>query len=363
MQELYKSLGLETKKDSLITNLYKIPKKDNKTNMPHFQPIEAGYVLQADLLFMPDDAGYKYALTVVDDGSRKIDLEPLKNKDSENVLKAFKEIFKRRYVSMPKYRLEVDAGSEFKGKVKEYFEQHGVIIRVAQVGRSRQQALVERVNQTIATLLFKRQAAQELLTGEDSKEWTEDLSKIVPLYNKMIEKKKIKQPIDIIDKDPVASGDAVNLLAIGTKVRVALDHPISTATDKRLHGRFRSSDVRWNPQIRTIKQYILKPAQVPLYLLDGDFSRHKVEPVAYSKSQLQVVNKNEIMPDGEKVIRGEHVKYKAEEIIGKKYIKKKIYYLVKWVGYSKNASTWEPRSQLVEEIPEMIRQYELSIWK
>jgi hypothetical protein len=357
MQKLYESLGLETKKDNLITNLYKIPKKDNRSNMPHFQPIEAGYVIQADLLFMPDDNGYKYALTVVDDGSRKIDLEPLKNKDSETVLKAFKEIFKRGYVTRPKYKLEVDAGSEFKGKVKEYFEQYGVIIRVAQVGRSRQQALVERVNQTIATLLFKRQASQEVLTGEDSKEWIDDLSKIVPLYNKMIEKKKIKQPIDIIDKDPVATGDAVNLLAIGTKVRVALDHPISTATDKRLHGRFRSSDVRWNPQIRTVKQYILKPAQVPLYLLDGNFSRHKVEPVAYSKSQLQVVNKNEIVPEGEKIIRGNPTNYVVEKIVGKKFENRKVMYKVKWLGFKD--TTYEPRSTLIKQVPKMINEYEL----
>lgn len=360
MNDLYKELGLlPTSKNNMVSNLYRIPKKDKGVNAPKFQPIAEGQILQADLLFMPNDNGYKYALVVVDSGSRHIDAEPLKDKESSTVLTAFKEIFKRGYVQRPAYRLEVDSGSEFKGVVNKYFEKMNIHIRIAKAGRSRQQALVERVNQSLATLLFKRQTAEELLTGVDSKEWVYDLSKIVPLYNKMIDKKKRKLPKDTINDDPVGKGDTLNLLAVGQNVRVQLDHPINVANDRRLHGHFRSTDIRWSPQIRVVKEVILKPGFPPLYLLDGAFSRHKIEPVAYTKAQLQVVKENEKMPEGDKIIRGKPTSYKVQEILGKKYVKNEVFYKIKWLGYAKSASTWEPRSTLIKEIPDMIKEFEL----
>jgi hypothetical protein len=365
MQKIYKSLGLESgkKKNNIIDNLYKVPIKDRGVNAPTFRPTKDGLTVQSDLLFLPNDNGFKYALVCVDNGSRAVDAEPIKNKDSNTVLKAFKEIFKRKYVKQPTYRLEVDNGTDFKGSVKNYFENAGVYVRVAKTGRSRQQAIVERTNQILGTLLLKRQTAQELITGKDSVEWVEDLRKIIPLLNKHIKKRRIRITQYQLTNEPLGSGDSLNMLSIGDTVRVALDHPINPASGARIHGKFRSSDIRWNPTKRVIKQIILKPNQVVLYLLDGNIGKWKIEPVAYTKNQLQVVKVGEKMPDGEKVIRGEHSQYKVEKIIGKKYIKNKIYYLVKWVGYSKDASTWEPRSTLNEEIPDEIKDYELSIWK
>ena len=36
----------------------------------------------------------------------------------------------------------------------------------------------------------------------------------------------------------------------------------------------------------------------------------------------------------------------------------KIHYLVKWKGYSKAKSTFEPRVKLIKDIPEMINDFE-----
>ena len=49
-------------------------------------------VLQADLLYLPDDKGYKYALVCVDVGSGYIDAEQLKERDATTVLNAYKKI-------------------------------------------------------------------------------------------------------------------------------------------------------------------------------------------------------------------------------------------------------------------------------
>ena len=60
-------------------------------------------VHQADLLFLPHDtvkAGrvnktYRYALTLVDVGTRYKEAEPLTSKDSKEVTKAFEKIYSR----------------------------------------------------------------------------------------------------------------------------------------------------------------------------------------------------------------------------------------------------------------------------
>ena len=181
MNKILKEFGLQDDdaKDSLLHNLHKVPKKDKGDNMPHFQYPEVGQIVQADILYMPNDKGYKYMLVVVDNGSRLIDAEPMKTHDSAATVEAFRDIFKRHNVRMPKYKIEVDAGTEFKGDTLVYFKNNGVKIRVAPTGRHRMQGLVEKANQTIGTILHKRMTAQELLTGSVSKHWVKDLPKLI----------------------------------------------------------------------------------------------------------------------------------------------------------------------------------------
>ena len=63
---------------------------------------------QADLLFLPHDTvgrvnkTYRYALTLVDVGTRYKEAEPLTSKDSKEVAKAFEKIYSR-HLKYPKY--------------------------------------------------------------------------------------------------------------------------------------------------------------------------------------------------------------------------------------------------------------------
>ena len=176
----YKDFGITSIKDKeslnnqQLHNLYKKPIKDKGVNMPHFQVLEKNLIHQADILYLPHDNGYKYALVVVDSHDRSVDAEPLKEKDSKTITAAFKKIYSRKILKEPQ-KIEVDNGTEFKGETKKYFEEIGVAIRTALPGRHRMQAMVERKNQEIGTALSKRMTAQELLTGEESTEWIEDL--------------------------------------------------------------------------------------------------------------------------------------------------------------------------------------------
>ena len=72
---------------------------------------------------MPNDNSYKYALVVIDVGSRLCDAVPLKTKSNIEIIQAFNIIYSRKNgkLKFPK-RLEVDAGTEFKGSVKRFFD-------------------------------------------------------------------------------------------------------------------------------------------------------------------------------------------------------------------------------------------------
>lgn len=351
--------GLAPKKKgktvNVVDKLTEVPVKDKGPNMPHFQPIAAGICQQADLLFLPEDGGYKYALVVADiGGHRLVDAEPIKTKDAATVLEAFQKIYERKIIPIPSSSLEVDPGSEFKGVVQAWFGSKGVHIRTGKTGRHRQQAIVERKNQMIGKALFRRMSAQEVLTGEVSKEWVTDLPKLITVLNKIAERKKLKKIEDF--PDIPAKGSAKILLEKGDKVRAILEQPKDKITGKVLNGKFRSTDDRWAPKERTIKEVLIGPGLPPQYLLEGNTGKRKVEPVAYTKNQLQLIKPNEVYPEGDKVIRGTPKTYIIENILQKKKVKGKIFYEIKWRGFK--ATTWEPRVEIIKDQPKLVADFE-----
>ena len=339
------------KAKSIVDVLFTKPKKDKGVNAPRFASYPPNQIQQADLLFLPDDGGYKYALVVVDIGSRLTDAIPLKSKDSSKIVDGFKKIYQRKILNMPK-KIEFDSGSEFKGDVAKFFVDNDVKIRVAKPARHRQQAMVERRNQMIGVHLFKRMSAQELLTNHPSTQWTEDLKDIITTLNNREKKKKSTQKLIGYD----CAGDACDVLPQGTKVRVALDAPIDVVNGKRLHGRFRDTDIKWEIKPKTITHTIIQANQPTMYLVDNDHGQ------AYTKSQLLPVQANEQNASSSDIrpIKGKNNKrlYIIDKIINKNTIKGLVHYEVKWKGFKD--TTWEPRKILIKDSPESIKEYELT---
>lgn len=338
------------KNTQLIDELYKKPKKDKGDNAPTFRSYPPNKIHQADILFMPDDGGFKYALVVADVGTRLCDAEPIKDKSSRMVSNAFQKIYKRKILSHPEV-IQTDNGTEFQGDTQKYFQDHDISHRVGKPYRSRQQGIVERKNQLIGKALFKRMTEQELLTGETSREWVEDLPNVIKKMNDVTKKHKLPQPTD----NYKCQGDACNILEQGTQVRIALDKPIDVVSGKRLNGSFRDTDVRWTIKPHTITSTLIQPDQPPLYLVDNK------NDVAYTKAQLLPVKKSEQPPRAEAIrARTNDGKklYTVESLLEKKKIKNKIYFLVKWKGFTDAHNTYEPRTTLIKDIPEMIKEFE-----
>ena len=260
-----------------LNSLYQTPKPDRGSEMPHYQVLQNG-IQQADLLFLPDDNGLKYCLVVVDLHSRKCDAEPITDKTTSTIVAAFKKIYARKILSLP-VNITCDSGGEFKAETKKYFEKKGIIIKYAATGRHRQVALVEAKNKKIGSTLHKLMALEELKTKEENREWVKYLPDVVKAINNAL-----PPPIDkLISDEPIANKDDTDVLPIGTKVRILLEYPINIVNGKRLHGIFRSSDIRWSRDIKEITDIALNPGMPIMYKVGNeDFLR--------TRNQIQVVN-------------------------------------------------------------------------
>ena len=304
-EKVNKLLDLDVKdntKESKLENLLKAPKKDNHVNAPTTNVPTMNAVHQADLLFLPtDEDGSKYALVVVDLANSKLDAEPLKTKDAKAVLEAIKKIYDRDVLDEPTH-IEVDSGTEFMSQFKKYFKDKGIDVIKKKAGRSRSQAVVEAQNGILSNFLNKLMLKEELHTGEKSTDWVENLPKVVKALNSTNE----KTPTRIEPDEPIkAEGKATDLIPEGTKVRVIIDKPEEFLTGKRVHGKFRKGDIRFENEITKITQVILEPGQAVLYRVE----KYPKGPT-YTKNQLQIVGPEEVP--------GAPTKFIVEKMIKKK---------------------------------------------
>ena len=192
--------------------------------------------------------------------------------------------------------------------------------------------------------------AQEMKTGITSIEWSEDFHTIVDRVDELWQRNPptIPEGFPKIDKN-------TELLSEGTRVQVRLEEPISIL-GKKLHGKFRTGDIKWNPEIRVIRKLMLSPDQPPTYLLDGPHGNLKVSCCAYTRKELQVVPDNE-NPPPDSIIRGNPERYIPEKILKSRDRKGHREYLVKWKYYPENQATWEPADKLQEDVPDLVNKY------
>ncbi|GET64767.1 chromobox protein homolog 3 [Rhizophagus irregularis DAOM 181602=DAOM 197198] len=229
-------------------------------------------------------------LKVVEVAGKQVDAEPLKDKTANRVLNGL-----------------------------------GVMMRFGEPGRHKQQSYAERAIQAIQEPLLKRMVAQELKTGLTSVEWSEDFRDVVNKIDEIWQ----RNPPDIPTGSPKVS-KKTELLSEGTHVRVKLDEPISVLGNK-LHGKFRTGDIRWNPNIRVFR-------------------------CAYTRKELQIVPENE-HPPPDSVIRGQPKRFVPERILRHRIRKGQDQYLVKWERYPDTEATWEPADRLEEDVPALIRKF------
>ncbi|GBC43262.2 hypothetical protein PPL_12641 [Rhizophagus irregularis DAOM 181602=DAOM 197198] len=205
-------------------NLYKKPLKKKLTKYSQVIIWRPNATHQADFAKMPvDPKGFHYFLIVVKVTGKRVDVELLKNKTANRVLNGFAKIYKRNC------RL-------------------GVMMKFEEPGRHKQQLYAEQAIQAIQEPLLKRMAAQELKTRMTSVEWSEDIHDVVNKIDEFWQ----RSPPDISTGSPKVS-KKIDLLSEETYVCVKLDELILVLGTK-LHRKFYTEDIRWNPNICVIKK-------------------------------------------------------------------------------------------------------------
>jgi len=340
MNSILNELGIlqDKKENSLLNNLTRPPPKEPRNMMPHTTASKIFAVEQADLLHLPNDDGYRYLLVVVDIASRLTDAEPLKNKESQTVMKALEKIYKRNIIKRPK-RLEVDDGTEFKGAFAQHFKKFlDLVVKVA--GRHRQQSVVETKNGQLGTILNKRMLVEEINNDATSRSWVDIVPDVIKLMNKHLSQKVVEPNPDIPPRTNKFSADVLDL---GTAVRIQLDNPIGYVEGDKLHGKFRVGDIRWTKEVHRITRIFLRPNQPVMYQVDNN------NKVAYTKYQLQVVKEDEVKPSSKS-----QRKFYAQEIISKRKVKGKVYYKVLWED---GDITEQDGNQVREELPDLLKDF------
>ena len=89
--KLFKEFIKDEQKPSKVKNLMKPPPKEKGKMMPKLRVYSPHTTHQADVLYLPDDKGFKYALVVVDVNTRKADAEPMKKHSADEVVKAIQK--------------------------------------------------------------------------------------------------------------------------------------------------------------------------------------------------------------------------------------------------------------------------------
>jgi hypothetical protein len=338
IEEFYNDIKSKKKsvKNNELSKLYQRPVKETGEDAPKWQVLEPNWIHQADTLYMPEDTynkkKYRYVLVVADVCTKMLDAEPIDSlrQDDHCVLNALKTIYSRGILKYP-HIIMFDNGNENKDRdIEKFMRSHRINMRFMVPARYRQISTVKTAKRKIGSILHKRMASEELVTGEVSRQWVSDLAGLVKAINK-----NLPPPITKPETDQLlGSKFGGNIIPIGTRVRVQLDHPQDTVKGNYLPGKFRSSDIRWSPDVTRVEQVLLKPGFPPMYLVADDDKL-----VSRTKNQLQLVKRNERAPDV-KYIRGDPEYAIINSIIDYRKQDRKDQYLVGFKGYDATHNRW-----------------------
>jgi hypothetical protein len=209
--------------DAKLKTLMKRPSKKSKLHN-HFNISRPMEMLQMDLLFLPEDKGFNYALTVVDCASRYKAARAIRTKTSAEVIENFIDIYENDKNIRKPEKLNLDKGGEFKSEDMRIFCKNNGIKLIFNEP-SNHLAFVENFNKELAKKLFPYQHKKELESGIENSEWVSNLKAAVKFLNNRYTKMIGMKPIDAVKLDYVPQPqdkfdvkDVMKFYPIGTKV-------------------------------------------------------------------------------------------------------------------------------------------------
>lgn len=314
---------------------YHYPKVKNQT-FP-----QNGFNYQADLLELPTTkSGYKYLLTVVDIYSNYVDFEELKTKYASDVLKAFKTIFKRGILPMPKGSLRTDNGSEFKSVVDQFMYDNSILHLWSLPNRHKQMANVESLNKKLGRILMTYITNKSKELGENYTNWDDIVDFTRHNINDYIVH---KNDVSIKDYSPRPLNlDSEPKYNVGDLVYRRLEKPLDQYGNRLHDSKFRQGDCRYDlHEPRKIVKVLAYTSNDPWRYILADLPN-----VSYAEKELLPAKESE-----EKRI--------VKKVIDKMKLKNVVYYRVWFKGELKKDALWLKKDQLLEDgLQDYIQAYE-----
>ena len=267
------------------------------------------------------NSNYKYILTVIDFFSKHSWCYPLKNKNYNEIINSFKDIFKKSK-RKPKM-IQSDKGSEFTNKQVQKFFNDNNIKWYHTYNRDIKCSICERYNRTILNKIYKN------FTLNNNTIWIKDLNKLAKEYNNSYHRTIKMKPVDASEKSNeniVRKNYNFEIITnkkkfkIGDKVRISL---LKNTFEKGYTS-------NWSEQIYVI--YDIKSSNVHYYYLK-DLNGEKLDGTFYQEELLKTNIKDNDFYVIEKIIKK----------VGNKY-------LVKWRGYDDTFNSYVNENDIVKYV-------------
>ena len=239
----------------------------------------ANYNGMADLLHFPESKnGYSYLLVYVDLATSKFDVEPMKTTKSKETVEAMQQIVQRAIVNLPEISLKTDGGPEFKDQFNSYLKKHDIYHGIAISGAHRQMAPVERLNRSIARMVWGYINKHTVKNKDTFTEWTE----ILPMVRKQLNhfrERDLNKLVEVQDESYFNPHTAKPKYKIGDLVHYKLWKPTDIRGFKMSGHKIRTGDRVWSIDTKSIISI--------LYYPDKPYFRFKLTNIPHQSLKKQ----------------------------------------------------------------------------
>ena len=250
--------------------------------------------------------GYKYLLTCIDIFSKYAWVVPLKTKQGQELVKAFKNILSSRRKPI---KLQTEQGTEFLNSVFQKFLRDNDIDFFT-VNSGLKASVVERFNRTFKNLMYK------YFTAKNTLAYVDVLPQLIKSYNNTYHRSIKMKPSQVTKANEAKVWDTL----YGSDVQKRVRFKFQVGDRVRISKVKRSFEKSYLPNFTEEMFTIYKrfARQVPVYKLKDDAG--EISDGTFYEPELQKVIKNDDV-------------YRVENVFRKRKRNGKVEYLVRWKGY------------------------------
>lgn len=311
-------------------NTYTLHKpKRNRFKRNEYDVNNIGDLWQADLIDLQNiskyNNGYKYILVVIDVFSKFGWCEPIKQKTSSEIVRAFSNIFNNKLKYLPLH-IQTDNGREFTNKHFQIFLKQKNIQYFSTNNSETKACIVERYIRTIKSVIFK------YFTYTNTYKYIDVLKNIVLAYNNKKHRSIGMPPSHVNDKNILNVWENLNKdkLKNCKKPKYVIGDNVRLSKIKRHFTK--GYKPNWTEEVFKITSIILRK---PVVYKISDLANEEITGVFY-EYELQ------------KVILDKNTENLIDKILRVKRNGDSRSYLVKWKGYPEKFNSWV-REELIKK--------------